>query len=295
VDGILRHLASDGSLPLDVHIVDDLRNFLSDPPDALDLAAINIQRAHDLGLGTLNQTRVALGFAAYTDFDQVTSDPATATALKTAYGSVDAIDLWTGGLAEDHVAGGLVGETFQSVIARQFTALRDGDRFWFENQGFDHKTLNAIEHTTLADIIERNTDTGHLQDDVFVFYDRHSGAKGGIQGDNPDAPQLVIGSAGHDTLTGGALGDILVAAKGHQEMTGLAGDDRFVFSEHGIQATITDFQRGHDKIELDGLGVHGFGQLHVGEHHGNAVIEVAGDRIELVGVHHVDKHDFAFA
>src|SRR6185369_10651103 len=108
-DGILRHLASDGSLPLDVHIVDDLRNFLFDPPDVLDLAAINIQRAHDLGLGTLNQTRVALGFAAYTDFDQITSDPMTAAALKTAYGSVDAIDLWTGGLAENHAAGALVG------------------------------------------------------------------------------------------------------------------------------------------------------------------------------------------
>ncbi len=294
-DGILRHLASDESSQLDVHIVDDLRNFLSDPPDAMDLAAINIQRAHDLGLGTLNQTRVALGLTPYADFDQITSDPATAVSLKTAYGSVDAVDLWTGGLAEDHASGAFVGQTFQTIIAQQFAALRDGDRFWFENQGFDPKTLNTIEHTTLADIIERNTDTGYIQSDVFTFYDRHSGAKAGIAGEKPDAPQLVIGSAGHDTLTGGAHDDILVAAKGQQVMTGLAGDDRFVFENHGIKATITDFQRGHDTIDLSDLGVRNIHQLHIEQHHGNAVVEVAGDRIELVGVHHLDKHDFAFA
>ncbi len=35
----------------------------------MDLAAINIQRARDLGLGTLNQTREALGLDPYTDFE----------------------------------------------------------------------------------------------------------------------------------------------------------------------------------------------------------------------------------
>jgi Ca2+-binding RTX toxin-like protein len=296
-DGILRHLASDESSKLDVHIVEDLRNFLSDPPAALDLAAINIARAHDLGLGSLNQTRVALGFDPYTDFDQITSDAATAAALEQVYGSVDAIDLWTGGLSENAAPGAMVGQTFQAIIAQQFTALRDGDRFWFEHQGFDAKTLNAIEHTTLGDIITRNTDTGSIQDDVFVYYDRHSGENGGVESENPDAPQLVVGTAGHDSLTGGALDDILVAAKGKQEMTGLAGDDRFVFSERGITATITDFQNGHDKIDVSELGVHGYRQVHVTQHQGNAVIEVAGDHIELVGVnaHQLDKHDFVFA
>src|SRR6185312_9528009 len=77
-DGLLRHLSGDLANPLDTHLVDGLRNLLFDPPDGLDLAAINIQRGHDLGLGTLNQTRVALGLTPYTSFDQVSSDPETA-------------------------------------------------------------------------------------------------------------------------------------------------------------------------------------------------------------------------
>ena len=88
-NGLLRHLADDTANPLDTHIVDDLRNFLSDPPDLTDLAAINIQRGRDLGLGTLNETRMALGLAPYTSFNQISNDPETVAALQKAYGTVD--------------------------------------------------------------------------------------------------------------------------------------------------------------------------------------------------------------
>ena len=99
-DGFLRHLASDPSQKMDARIVDDLRNFLFDPPVAMDLAAINIQRGRDLGLGTLNQTRLSLGLPAYSDFGQITDDAGTVAALSAAFGTVGAVDLWTGGLSE---------------------------------------------------------------------------------------------------------------------------------------------------------------------------------------------------
>src|SRR3954447_14762946 len=92
---------SDPSQAMDARIVDGLRNFLFDPPAGQDLAAINIERGRDLGLGTLNQTREALGLQAYTDFAQITHDQGTVDALRQAYGDVDRIDLWAGGLAED--------------------------------------------------------------------------------------------------------------------------------------------------------------------------------------------------
>jgi peroxidase len=110
-DGFLRHLGTDASQAMDARIVDGLRNFLFDPPVGMDLAAINIQRGHDLGLGTLNETREALGLTPYTSFEQITDDAGTVAALKATFTDVNQIDLWTGGLSEKHFAGGLVGET----------------------------------------------------------------------------------------------------------------------------------------------------------------------------------------
>src|SRR5262245_38050917 len=279
-DGFLRHLGSDLSQAMDARIVDDLRNFLFDPPVANDLAAINIQRGRDLGNGTLNETRQSLGLAPYTDFSQITNDQATVDALQKAFGSVDKVDLWTGGLSEGHASGAMVGPTFQAIIARQFENLRDGDRFWFENQGFDPATLDQIKHTTLSDVIERNTDTKIMQDDAFVAAFRHTSD---AESENPDAPQLVIGSNGTDVLVGGPQADTLVAALGDQTMTGLGGADQFVFNVTGIQATITDFDSSQDMLVFgNAIGVDPVHNIQ--SHDGNAVIYVGGDTITLSNV-----------
>jgi hypothetical protein len=161
-DGFLRHLATDRAQAMDARIVVDLRNFLFDPPVGMDLAVANVQRGRDFGLPTLNQTRAALGLDPYTDFAQVTGDAATVAALHSVFASVDDIDLWTGGLSEGLAPGAFVGPTFAAIMTLQFTALRDGDRLWYQNQGFDAATLAEIERTTLADIILRNTDTAFL-------------------------------------------------------------------------------------------------------------------------------------
>ena len=292
-DGLLRHLSGDLANPLDIHLVDGLRNLLVDPPAGIDLAAINIQRAHDLGLGTLNQTREALKLTPYTSFDQISSDPETAAALEEAYGSVDAIDLWTGGLAEDHVAGSVIGPTFGKIIGDQFTALRDGDRYYFENQNFDRQTLNEIKGITLSDLILRDTDTTAMQSDAFVATERHSGTLGGVDPTGEEAAdgmaQLVIGSPGKDTLTGGNLDDTLVAARGHMTMTGMDGADTFVVGGEGrIKATITDFQLGVDKLQFDYAG-----RVDIRQEHGNTVVTAGNDQVVLTGVnsHHVNPHD----
>jgi len=300
-DGLLRHLASDTAQSLDTHIIEDLRSLLFDPPDAIDLAATNIQRAHDLGLGSLNETRTALGLTPYTDFDQITSDPTTVAALKQAYGTVDAIDLWTGGLAEDHTDGAAIGQTFGRIIGDQFTALRDGDRLYYENQGFDRHTLKSIESTTLSDIIERDTTgTTAMQADAFVSTERHSGTLGGVDPTGADAAsgqaQLVIGSPGKDTLTGGALNDTLVAARGHQTLTGGDGADIFAFNLDDIKgrhntATITDFDPQEDKLQFSD---HAHVQR-LSDHHGGTLLIVGNETIDLLGVkpHELHPHDWS--
>ena len=67
--------------------------------------------------------------------------------LQQVFGTVDNVDLFIGGLAEDHAPGAMVGATFETIIGEQFENLRDGDRLWWQNQGFDDATINQIaEH-----------------------------------------------------------------------------------------------------------------------------------------------------
>ncbi len=78
--------------------------------------------------------------------------------LASVYGSVDDIDLWTGGLSEGASGGGLLGELFSEILLDQFERLRVGDRFWYENTDmFGADEIALFGSTTLADVISRNT------------------------------------------------------------------------------------------------------------------------------------------
>lgn len=169
IDGILKYAASTHMEELDPQVVDSLRNFLfTAPAGGLDLASLNIQRGRDHGLADYNTVRAAYGLPRVTSFADITSDPALQQALEEVYGDVNNIDLWVGGLAEDHVAGSSTGLLIRRILVDQFTRLRDGDRFWYENV-FSGRQLADLKRTTLADVIERNTTVAGLQDNVFVF------------------------------------------------------------------------------------------------------------------------------
>ena len=170
IDPILKYLASDNAQEIDTKVVDDVRNFLFGKPGqgGFDLASLNIQRGRDHGLADYNTVRVAYGLPYITSFSQITSDPAIQSSLASAYGSVDNIDLWIGGLAEDHLPNSSMGATFTAILVDQFTRLRDGDRFWYQASLSPH-LLQDIQETSLADIIHRNTKLTKLQTDVFLF------------------------------------------------------------------------------------------------------------------------------
>lgn len=176
IDPILKYLASDRAQEVDTMVVDGLRNFLFGPPGSggLDLASLNIQRGRDHGLADYNTVRAAYGMPKVTRFDQITSSTTLQADLQALYGDVNNIDLWVGGLAEDHVPGGSVGPLFKRIIADQFTRLRDGDRFWYQRV-FSGAQLDFVSHTSLADVIKRNTALTNLQDNVFFFKTSISG------------------------------------------------------------------------------------------------------------------------
>src|SRR5262249_15304740 len=123
-----------------------------------------------------NQVRVAYGLPAVTSFDQITGDVAVQQALQATYGTVDQIDPFEGMLAEDHVAGGDVGVTVRAILAKQFAALRDGDRFFFLNESFNFEELALVSQgATLSQVIKNNTAITNLQSNVFFFRVRIEG------------------------------------------------------------------------------------------------------------------------
>ena len=184
IDSVLRGLAAQTSQEVDANIIDDLRNFLFGPPGSggFDLASLNIQRGRDHGLPDYNSVREQLGLDPVESFADITSDEDLQAALQEAYGNVDSIDVWVGALSEDHLRGASVGELASTIISDQFEAIRDGDRFWYENV-LSGDVLREVNRTTLADVIERNTTIEGLQDNVFFVADAGPN-EGGDRQDN---------------------------------------------------------------------------------------------------------------
>ena len=174
IAAILRGLAAQRAQQVNPLVIDEVRNMLLKDPNgpALDLAALNIQRGRDHGVGDYNTVRRAYGLAPVQSIADISSDRSVQRALMLAYDDIGNLDLWVAALAEDHAPGAMVGETLQTMISDQFRRLRDGDRFWFENDPYflaNPALLDEVRSTTLADIIRRNTPIeDEIQDNVFI-------------------------------------------------------------------------------------------------------------------------------
>jgi hypothetical protein len=100
----------------------------------------------------------------------------TAARLRAVYGNVNNIDAFTGMVAEQHVAGTEFGELQRAIWTRQFLTLRDADRFFYgNNQGLSNilSQYGIDFHTTLSQVIARNTDTpsADINPNVFLVPD----------------------------------------------------------------------------------------------------------------------------
>lgn len=185
IDPFFAGLAAEVMQEIDTRIIDDVRSFLFGPPSAtnlLDLASLNIQRGRDHGLPHYNQCRIDLGLKPKECFDDITDNKKIAKALEKVYGNIDCIDPWIGALAENYHAEANVGELIFVVLKDQFERLRDGDRFWYENDpALSQAERDELKDTSLADVIMRNTGITDLQDNVFFASseaDCHSKGKG---------------------------------------------------------------------------------------------------------------------
>ena len=174
----------------------------------VDLAAIDIERGRDHGISSYNDLREAYGLQQATSFTEITGestetlsvgvsidDPAVlnfvslpgneealtdvprvetiAARLAAIYSDVDDVDPFVGMISEPHLPGKSFGALQNAVWEAEFLALRDGDRFYYENDT-DIAEIESLYGvyvlSSLKDIIVLNTEltAGDLRDNVFL-------------------------------------------------------------------------------------------------------------------------------
>lgn len=181
MDRLLLGLINQPSQRRDEHISEELTNHLFQTPSfpfGMDLASINIQRGRDHGIPPYVQWREPCGLSAIKSFDDLerSMPPSAGRKFRFVYSSVEDIDLFSAGLAEKSVKGGLVGPTFACIIGQQFSNLRRGDRFWYENpdqeNSFTPGQLQQIRRVSLAQVLCATMDNIEtVQPFVFLIAD----------------------------------------------------------------------------------------------------------------------------
>ena len=334
IDPIVRGIASSLSQDIDTKVIDDVRNLLFGGASGAigrDLLAINIQRGRLNGVADYNTVRQAYGLSRVTSFSQITSNTELQSQLRSVYDNVNDIDAIIGLLAEDKSDGAAVGQTLGIILADQFTALRDGDRFYYENT-FSNLEIAEIQQVTLSTIIRRNTDTTVIQDNAFSLINEGSrgndiltGGLGSdtISGDNgndqifgksgddllnggngkdllygDDGDDLLNGGNGKDLLYGGDGNDVLNGGKGKDLLYGGDGNDQFVIAKGTTSANqdiIRDYQDEIDKFDLTG-GLT-FGSLDIVDNNAGTAALIRYDSqilaiVENVSASELDSSDF---
>lgn len=128
---------------------------------------------------SLSNDEIAQFQAAYPDL--VLTTPEEVAAFRAANPSIqlvngntvkgiDRVDLWVGGIAEAHINGGTVGQTFWVIIHEQLDRLQEADRFYYLDRLDDFDLyMNNIDAdgVSFATIVERVTGLTNLGEDIF--------------------------------------------------------------------------------------------------------------------------------
>ena len=169
IDSILRGLFMTNQQANDIYYHNSIRNFLFDEPQrgGLDLCVLDIVRGRDHGIPDYNSVRNGIGLDAVEEFDDINKDEKVIGRLRAAYGNIDELDAIIGILAEEHLEESALGKTGYLIIKDQFERIRDGDRLFYLNDPDLKIIKEEISNTSLADVIERNTQIRNIPDNVF--------------------------------------------------------------------------------------------------------------------------------
>ncbi|CAG8624350.1 25369_t:CDS:10 [Dentiscutata erythropus] len=161
-----------------------------------DIASIDHLRSRDHGMPMYNDVRTALGLTRANTWSDITKDVFVQKRLQSLYTSIDLVEAYVGGLAEDHLQGSNFGQLFQTSMIQQWSLIRDSDRFWYESPdaGFTSAEIDILHNTTLSDIVLRNTPVGtSLPQNLWFVQPRPDLNINNITGDQNDSyPPLNV-------------------------------------------------------------------------------------------------------
>lgn len=248
-------------------------------PVVTDLTVFDMVRGRDHGVNDYGKLREAVGLRPYAGWDDWAADnnvaPERVEALRRLYGDeFGKLEAYVGGLLEKPWQDSSLGETFTRVTALQYAALRDGDRFYYENRlAGSPELLAQVNRTTMADILERNTGVEHVYREAFRAHERIGGTVGDDTLQGTEGRDLVMGfggndrlfglggnddlygDAGRDLLAGGRGDDLLVGGAGDDLLAGGEGSDVFEFLGGSGRDVVLDFERGRDRLDLTDYGL----------------------------------------
>ncbi|KAK0139023.1 Dual oxidase 2 [Merluccius polli] len=181
IDDLVMGMASQIAERMDNVVVEDLRDYMYGPLrfTRSDLVALTIQRGRDYGLPTYNEMRRALDMSPVKTFEEINpelsaSNPQLFRDIAELHGGdVSKLELFPGGLLEALHGPGKV---FSRIILDQFERIRDGDRFWFENEHnglFTESERQAILNMTYHDVLVAVTgaEASDVQQHAFLWKD----------------------------------------------------------------------------------------------------------------------------
>jgi Ca2+-binding RTX toxin-like protein len=173
------------------------------------------------------------------------------------------------------------------------------------------KPIYFADNVSFADVVSMNSDAkiyGRGNDNTFsggtlgeyvegdAGNDTLNGYGGNdtLYGDTFDNPwavsysaagnDILNGGTGNDTLFGQGGNDILNGGSGTNSLTGGAGADSFRFNDFNDHSTITDFQLGVDKVQIDTSIASDFASLTIIDVGGTAVVTTGNVEITLTGI-----------
>lgn len=154
----------------DTNFVQELRGKSNNPyANGMDMFTINLQRTREFGIPWYWELRDFCGMSPVYDWYQAEGiwNQQCLESLPQIYGHAKNVEGYIGMICEKPLPGAVVGPTAACILQRQYQNLREGDRWFFDRNGFSEAQLNVIKKFNLGKILCITTNLDYVTENVF--------------------------------------------------------------------------------------------------------------------------------